>query len=71
VTVEAREEVTGQLSFLSSASELFFCILGNIDKKSLENLKALARAYNKLSDSEILKAITAGIFVEVKNETQI
>jgi hypothetical protein len=41
-------------------------VLGNIDKKTLENLKALARAYNKLSDSEIVKAITAGIFVEVK-----
>jgi hypothetical protein len=43
-------------------------VLDNIDKKTLENLKALARAYNKLNDSEIAKAISAGIFVEVKNE---
>lgn len=41
-------------------------VLDNIDTKTLENLKALAKAYNKLSDGEIAKAITAGIFVEIK-----
>jgi hypothetical protein len=40
--------------------------LDNMDKKTLENLKALAKAYNRLSDGEIVKAIAAGIFVEVK-----
>jgi len=43
--------------------------LGNIDKNTLENLKSLAKTYNKLSDSEIVTAITAGIFVEVKSTT--
>ena len=45
--------------------------LDNIDRKTLENLKTLAKSYNRLSDNEILTAIAAGIFVEVKNENTI
>lgn len=45
-------------------------VLANIDKKTLENLKTLAKVYNKLSDADIVKSVTAGIFVEVKNENQ-
>jgi hypothetical protein len=40
----------------------------NIDSKTLENLKLLAKTYNSLSDSEITLAINAGKLIEVQNE---
>ncbi len=43
----------------------------NIDKKTLENLKLLAKSYNSLSNAEIATAIEGGKFVEVKYEDKI